>query len=270
MENIFLDFYSGSHGHFLEYIINTYIFQGPRLKNIFTPLGTSHLPCLSPEYKTESKVRCGHFSEFNSANRTPDKIIRISILEFMEKICYQLNVHSRAGDIPSDKKIQAAPADILLNPAALRNYHYAKLTGDGYRLPGNWMWNEPAMPVFDFQMKHLYNLTDFYIKLKELAHFLEHSFNPDETLCTVWNQFMSMNQGVQAWNKCQDLLHKVLANESFVFESTAIEQALLNCLLTNTIGVCDGPLFTLAEYPTDTQDIYKEVISYIKTFDSRF
>jgi hypothetical protein len=32
---IYLDFFSGSHGHFLEYVINTWLFKGPCVDNIF-------------------------------------------------------------------------------------------------------------------------------------------------------------------------------------------------------------------------------------------
>ena len=268
--SILLDFYSGSHGHFLEYVINTYIFRGPKLDNIFTPLGTSHLPSLDQEYKKNQTVKSAHFSEFNLSTSAPIKVIRITISEFMEQVCYQINVDSRAGDIPQEKKIQQIPLDVQTDPAALRNQYYSKLINvdNGYPLPGNWRWND--VPTFEFQMIDLYNPINFYSKLKKLAHFVEHSFNPDESLYTLWKQFIAMNHGVQTWKKCQNLIEKSLANESFQFESTFMEQALLNCLLTNTIGICDGPLFTCAEYPTNTQDIHTEISSFIKLFDDRF
>lgn len=267
---ILLDFYSGSHGHFLEYVINTYIFQGPRLKNIFTPLGTSHLPTHDVEYKKHQIVRCNHFSEFDIPSPQPAKVIRITISKFIEQVCYQINVDSRAGDIPQEKKIQQIPINIQTDPVALRNQYYSKLldVNNGYCLPGNWKWNN--ISIFEFEMINLYNLVDFYSGLRKIAHFVDHSFNPDESLHTIWKQFIDMNHGAQAWKTCQNLLEKSLANQSFQFQSTFIEQALLNSLLTNTIGICDGPLFTCAEYPTNTQDIYTEISSFVKTFDSRF
>jgi hypothetical protein len=62
---IAIDFYSGSHGHFLEYVINTYIFKGSKIKNIFTDLGTSHLIRDDISYMDQRMVEARHYSEFN-------------------------------------------------------------------------------------------------------------------------------------------------------------------------------------------------------------
>jgi hypothetical protein len=269
MDNILLDFYSGSHGHFLEYIINTYIFKGPKLNNIFTLLGTSHLPRKNKNYIDNRLIICGHFSEFNLPIYIPDKVVRITISEFIEQVCYQINVEYRAGDVPGEKKVNNIPSNIRTDKTHLRNQYYSKFVdpNNGYQYPKNWRWE---VPTFEFPMGDLYDLTNFYIRLKNLADFLEHSFNPDQSLYTVWSQFMNMNHGFVAWTKCQHLLQKALANEFLSFKIDSLEQALLNSMLSKTIGIYSGKLFESPDYPTNTQEIYDEICYYINTFDSNF
>jgi hypothetical protein len=51
--NNLIDFHGATHGHFLEYIINTWIYQGSRVDNVFTELGTCHNPGNNPALLTE-------------------------------------------------------------------------------------------------------------------------------------------------------------------------------------------------------------------------
>lgn len=270
MNNFLLDFYSGSHGHFLEYLINTYIFRKPKVKNIFTELGTSHGIREDQTYMKNRVIKDGHYTEFNYPADTPDKLIRITINTAMEKVVYQINVDSRAGEIPQDKKMELMADKFKKNTAMLRNNYYSKLTDveHGYPLPTNWRWTD--VPGFEIPMGSLYNLNELYSSLKQSAEFLSHSFNPDPSLVELWQKFINLNQGVQIWKKCSNLVENALAAQECAFSSSVQEQALINYLLTQTIGICSGPLFDSNDYPQNTLELFQEIHSYITQFDNRF
>ena len=101
---ILLDFYSGSHGHFLEYLINVYIFQCPLVDKFFTNLGTSHGIRNSSNYMNSRLIVAGHYSEFNIPIADPTSVVRIQLNSDYGKAIYQINVDCRTGDIPTEKK----------------------------------------------------------------------------------------------------------------------------------------------------------------------
>lgn len=265
---IALDFYSGSHGHFLEYLINTYIFRGPKVP-LMTDLGTCHLAKKNTEYLANQVIKCGHYSEFNlPTNHSPEKIIRISVKSELERICYQINVFCRAGDIPSNNKILSIPIGIRNNPARLRNDFYSKFYNDGYCIPDQWRW--PAVPYYEFPLENLYDLQKLYCGLKKISDFLQHSFNPDQTLAILWQDFMNKNHGWIKWNRMQQILTNVLMNKDIKIELDVIEQALLNYMLTESYNIHDGKLFENSEYPTNTGEIYSIIQQHVTNFDLRF
>jgi hypothetical protein len=267
---ILLDFYSGSHGHFLEYVINTYIYRGPKVDQIFTELGTCHGIREDSAYQQNRVVVAAHYSEFQRpVASTPGRVIRITSNSEMENICYQLNVLCRAGDIPEDKKSQEISNDVRNSPAQFRMDYYSKFSFNecGYPRPGQWRWDH--VDHYEFPLSSLYNLLDFYNELQNLSKFLNYSFTPDPSLMHLWKTFCDKNHGLQAWKKCNQILQQVLANETVDIDITPAEQAILNWMLTRVVNIRDGALFD-SIYPTNTADIWKCVEQHLSTFDKRF
>jgi hypothetical protein len=266
---ILLDFYSGSHGHFLEYVINTYIFKGPKVKNIFVESGASHGTKNDQNYNSNRVVYARHYTEFDVVPwQDPTQVVRITVDSEMENIVYQINIMFRAGDVPIEKKITDIPEAVRNTTSHLRLDYYSKLMDNGYPRPNNWRWND--RPAYRFPMGSLFNLYDFYAELKKLAHFLEHTFNPDDSLALTWQEFMRRNQGWQYYNTSQDLMTRALANENYDFTADTWMQALLNYCLTESIGICDGVLFDKNDYPSNTGQLYQIIQQYICNFDNRF
>jgi hypothetical protein len=269
MSKIVLDFYSGSHGHFLEYVTNRYIFQGPRIQQVLTDLGTSHNILYNNEYQSNRKIAATHFTEFNiQRSERPKKVVRISLNSEMEKLIYQINVACRVRDVPLAKQIERLPESVQTDPIQLRNNFFAKLSGNGYPTPTQWLWSD--VPAYEFSMKSFYNLYDFYRELKQLSDFLEHSFEPDESLTLLWHEFIEKNQGWQCWNGAQQILVSALGNDDREFEADIWTKALLNYFLSNAVGLYDGELFESEVYPTNAQQIYALVQKHLKEFDERF
>jgi hypothetical protein len=197
---ILLDFYSGSHGHFLEYVINTYIYGGPRVTQVFTELGTCHGIRADSEYCRRRVVTAAHYSEFKiPVVDNPHKVIRITANSDMENICYQINVQCRAGDMFEKKKSQEINDNIKDSPVELRMDYYSKfsLAECGYQKPSQWRWD--SVDHYEFPMRNLYDALNFYSELQQLSKFLNHSFKPDPSLMQLWQTFCDKNHGLQAW-----------------------------------------------------------------------
>jgi hypothetical protein len=267
---IHLDFFSGSHGHFLEYVINTWLFKGPRVKNIFTSEGACHGIRNDQAYMQHRVIESAHYTEFGRDLKNPSKLIRISINQNWTKWIYQINVMARVGDIPLEKKITQVPESIRSVASDFRNNWYSKFnsTNDGYNRPSNWVCTD--IPAFDFPMESLFDPVNFYAELYRLAAFLETTFVPDQELSILLDEFLNRNQGWQYYTKSKQLTTAALAGKKIDFASDEILQAMINSILSSTVGVFDGKLFNSNDYPTNTLEISDLVSQHLQTFDQRF
>jgi hypothetical protein len=215
-------------------------------------------------------VEAAHYTEFGVSQNTPTKLIRININQDWANWIYQINVMSRAGDIPLEKKIKLTTESVRHSPAKFRNEWYAKFnsTVDGYPLPNNWRWPDAA--VVEFGMESLFDLVEFYNELYCLAEFLEITFVPDQELSDLSEGFLTRNQGWQYYKECKNLVCAAIAGNNIEFVSNEISQALINSLLSKSVGIFDGELFDNDSYPTTTCQIWNKVDQHLKTFDQRF
>jgi hypothetical protein len=267
---IHLDFFSGSHGHFLEYVINSWLFKGPRVPDIFTSGGTSHGIRKNLAYMQHRVIQAAHYSEFNIPLHNPSKLVRISINQPWTNWVYQINVVARAGDIPLEKKITQVPESVRSNSNQFRNNWYAKFNfaDDGYNLPDNWA--RPDLPSYDFPIESLFDTVEFYTELYKLANFLETTFVPDQELSVLLDEFLNKNQGWQYYTKCKQLVAFAFAGKKVEFASDEILQALINSMLSASVGVFDGKLFDQDTYPSDTLGLSTMISEHLQTFDQRF
>ena len=267
---IYLDFFSGSHGHFLEYVINTWIFKGPRVDNIFTELGTCHRIRDNSVYVANKIVHARHYSEFDVDCVKPSKVIRINIGDDWDNWIYQINVLARAGDIPLEKKLSTTPSQVRNTPNKIRNEWYARFNSQehGYLRPHTWRWQ--PVPAFDFSMKTLFDPVSFYIELHSLSKFLEMTFVPDHELYQLLTQFLDLNQGWQYYTKSKQAVDHALAGRNVEFSGDEISQALINSMLTKCVGIFDGELFDGDRYPNNTAQLWNCVDHHLSTFDERF
>lgn len=265
-----IDFHGASHGHFLEYVINTWIYNGPRATEVFTDLGTSHLPRLDPAYQQSRMIKCGHYTELKIDQTVPEKVVRVTVNEKASQQIHMVNVMYRVGDVTLDGSYKLIPPDVVNTPALLRTNWFSKLTDieNTYKLDHTWRW--PESESFEFPMKSLYTITEFYETLQCCASFLGQKFTPDQELSRVWNEFVGKNQGLQCYKKSNKIVELALANQDFEFESSAPEQALINSILITTVNLYDGPLFEDNIYPTNTKQIWQCIQQHLDKFDSKY
>lgn len=265
-----IDFHGASHGHFLEYLINTWIFNGPRVPEVFTNLGTSHRPRQDHSYSSDRQIICGHFTEKNTPCQAPTKIVRITVKSQVAQQIHMVNVMYRVGDITLDNSYKLIPPDVLGSSAALRTNWFSKLTDieNNYKLDYIWRWTEVG--AFEFAMENLYDITRLCQTMQLCANFLEQKFTPDQEFYTVWNKFIEFNQGLQCYLNSKKVVELALGNVDFAIDLTAPEQAMVNTILTTTVNMHDGPLFTNEQYATNTKQIWQHIQTHQDEFDCKF
>jgi len=267
-----IDFYGGSHGHFLEYVINCWIFNCARIDHLFTHTGACHGAKADERYKQECLIVCGHFSQLDLATpRLPEKLIRIVVDDFVGACCYQINVICRAGDIPKkDKELDSIAPHVLDNPEMLRSDYFAKLSNPSHawNLPTEWKF--PQVQSLEINMSLLYDFFTFLEVMKNISDFLDNTFSPDQELFYLWQEFIERNQGLQSWTLCNEILKDTISNRDRDINLEVEQQALLNVLLSRTVGIFDGDLFIRPDYPSNTKEISELIKLHLNTFDSRF
>jgi hypothetical protein len=267
-----IDFWTGSHGNFLEYVINCWIFGVPKTNHLFTHTGASHRAKADKNYREKSIIVCGHYSEYNlMVLLPPEKLIRIVIEDLVGACCYQINIACRAGDLSKEDQERASiPLHVRQHPNLLRGNYFAKLADieHAYEMPNRWRFQD--ISSLEVNMSCLYDFFSFLSTMKKIADFLEQKFTPDCELIDLWTEFMARNQGWQAWTMCNSVLMDSIADRDRDIDLNIQQQALLNFLLSKAIGIFDGDLFDRPDYPCNTKQIYKLIKMHLDTFDSRF
>jgi hypothetical protein len=265
-----VDFFGASHGHFVDYVLNVWIYQGHRVPKVFTDLGTSHVPFKDQNYHGSRQIFQGHYTESNLGHFTPKKIVRISIDQDWAKWIYQINVMCRVADIPLEESIKLIDTEVRQQPRMLRNQWYSKFIDDSHAhtYPGNWRWQ--SIPAFDFGMEKLYDLYNFYNTMYNCAEYLGMRFCPDIELAQLWQEFIQRNQGWQIYTKCKTIVDQVLSGIDAPITTNEIEQALINAMLSKTVYIFDGPLFEENQYPNSTAEIWDKIQQHLVAFDQRF
>lgn len=263
-----IDFHGASHGHFLEYLINSWIYNGPRVDKVFTEPGTSHMPGRDKRYVSSRKIHCGHFSEeIRRGPSSPGKLVRITVDSEWGKWIHVINIMHRIGDITLEKSYSLIPDQVVASPAKLRNEWFDKLSRDDY---SQIIWKWPEFSFFEFPMESLYNCFDLYRTMHDCAKFLELKFSPDVEFYQVWQEFLEKNQGLQIYNSSQKIISCALGKISMDFQASVPEQALINLMLSKAVGMYDGALFENDQYPTNTLEMWEHINYYQETYDSRF
>jgi len=263
-----IDFHGSTHGHFLEYVSNVYIMQTtPSQRNIFKPpTYSAHNPDVS--YFNNRIIECGHFSEpiYKLNIDDKDQVIRIVLDQRDDNIFFIAftNVMFKAGDLGFKKQILKIPDSIRNNKIELRKIFYSKF--DEREKYANYYANflPTLAPVFEFKIESFFSFKNFCAELTSLANFLNQTFFPDQSLYTLWTEFIARNQGWQSCLKCNQLLADIFANADKTIDCTVLEEAWINYNLSRMCKLYNNDLLSEQElYPTNTQQVYKIVQQHL-------
>jgi len=262
-----IDFHGSTHGHFLEYVTNVYVMQTtPSAVSIFKPpTYSAHNPDNS--YLNNRLIQCGHYSFHSELSiNDDDTIIRI-IDDGNDDMFFikMINLIHKAGDWGLENALQEIPDSVRNDPAAHRNIWYSKFNENAQYANFYPKFKNTGAPVFNFLFKSFFNLKDFYTSLNNLSIFLNQLFLPDDSLSTLWTEFIAVNQGWQSYIKCKQIIEAILSNNSIEIHCNAMEQGWINYNLSKIYRIYNGTMFDSVDYPTNTQIISAAIQNHLNS-----
>jgi hypothetical protein len=280
-----VDFAPGLHGHFLEYVLNRYIFGvDVQVKSIFQSTGACHPINTDAVYQDKKLVDRGHYSAFGYAYPLGSKkIIFIDHdpeLDFIMlcNIYYRCHPDSvKAEDYNVEEIKELHESMTFLGRRGRDNYTDQDLKNDWYAKLVERHFDhanrQPVtdLPVLKFKLKSFFNLYDFLLEIRATADFLEHTFLFDRSLITLWQEFINRNQGYQLWTESRELFSSIAsgADENIVNDWKI--HAFLNYQISKVFHLYDHPrLFAQETYPTSTREIHDIVADHVNNFDQRW
>jgi hypothetical protein len=272
-----IDFFGGTHGNFLELIINVFVCQHPFdfTKPIFNDNGACHLKNLQDNYRPS--IKSGHYSYFNNPFNHDDLVIEIhvdpdwmlasltnSLLRAGDEVFDLKDLHKNSikklsslqkatyflKDLTTEHGIQENyPKNII------RNYFYSKFFIPEYGINLFNTFNSSTKKIV-FPFNAFFSIEQFYIQLNQVAFFLQENFYPDEQFIKVFNEFILRNQGYHSQIKCNNIITNILNNLSMdITDCNLVEQAWINYRIAQIFRCYDHPLLINEDYPTNTQEI---------------
>jgi hypothetical protein len=297
---ITIDFYGGSYGNFLAYILNRYIFKIPCADfNPINDLGASHNA--TAKYQAERVVFAGHYS-FHLENPRlvmlgkDDTVIQIQIdPNNLYSVYY--NSLARAGnyglDLVAPEKNTLKKLDDLIEKtfnyhhkytwfknliiknhgsqinyprSIIRNYYYANLREDNFFLiPATTFLNYDVKEKIAFPVSSFMSFFSFVHELEKVSIKLTNQpFCLDRSLYELYNEFYKKNLGLTSSNKCDIILENILSGNTFEFNANILEEAWINCNITQMFDIHSGIDCFGDNYPNNTKIIYDQIMEKIK------
>jgi hypothetical protein len=275
-----IDFAPGTHGHFLEYVVNTYIFNiNAPVKNLFQTSGAAHNINAAPEYQAQKMASSGHFSSYN--HHYPDNTKKIIWIKHDPELDFVLlvNIFNRChpdaidGTDVNINEIHQLQMDLMFSsnqtPKSLRNDWYTKL--QEHHLDQTKLKQKSDLPTFDFEYRSFFSLAEFIEQLQLLADFLNLTFVYNQSFIELYQEFIKINQGYQQYCTVLKIIDAILTNQPYPIDQTNWQiQSYINYRLSKLFKIYDGIIYSDDQYPKDANDIHKLVLEFVKNYDSRF
>jgi len=267
-----IDFDSGQHGHFLEYVISTYIFnQRPvPLSELFDAVGSCDGFNLDIEYRKNRTVRSGHFSFYYHTGEHPypkvDQIIYIKQPDDLgHEFILMVNAFHKAGFVTNNfQDTTHEHISNVLEVTDLRTAWEDRLAVSFKSRQGGTSCSFPG-EIYNFDYRTFFSLPKFMIELRRVAKFLNRSFQYDESLIVLWEDFIAQNQGYTLYSVADRLLNKIALGESDEIPNEWKIHAYLNVQLGRMYNVYECDLLNDPDsYPTDTKEVHDIIMKSVK------
>lgn len=277
---IVIDFAPGQHGHFLEYVVNNYIFKiNAIVGDLFQQSGAVHNININSEYQAKKIVTCGHFSSANYMwPEETEKIIRIKrdpkldfvLLTNIYHRCHPLA--AKGHDLHTDV-IKKLHSDAMFKSSAtltdLRNNWFCKL--DENHLDTSNSKFETNLPTFNFEFGSFFCLEKFIEELQKLANFLNMTFEYNRSFVDLYQKFIEVNQGYQQYQKASKIINNIVNNcwSSIDHDDWQI-QAYINLRLSKLFRMYNESWQCTEHYPSNTQEIHQLILQFVQDYDNQF
>lgn len=287
-EIIPIDFVGGTHGHFLEYVLNGFFGFTPINKLPFTDIGTSHKK--SKEYLDSRIFIAKHWHEpqyvehltkykkcINIVFREEDLLTvgSISLLRSSDS-----NIHNNLLENNTVSKLKNSQYEFLLNEIFsaypfldqkndnIPRYVLREFYKFSFRYPEkNGLWKKlndqllacPKKDCFNIQVTDLYNINKFVKTIHNLEEWLNLSFRFDEEFYKIHDLFINKVQFLNDKRICDLIINDVIeARDCIIPSLNLFQESYINAQL-EILFKKEMPFYQL-DYFKNTQDL----LNYIK------
>lgn len=273
--NVYIDYYPGTHGHFLEFLINRFLFKDPRYANFnpFEKNGRVHQKPNQHNYKVE-KVKPSHFSAFdiNGILTDFDCVIQINADYHKHSYIWLYNILSRT---PISTNYSSTVEDFN---TWLINTHYSNYVNNKVSEIRNMIYTNCLHPetyfqsvfkgfkhveknFFIFEFDNFFNFDKLSSSIIGISKFLHLDDDIDLIgVRKIWQQFISKSGGHYSKIQVDNFFNSIVNNKNSQCHLNLIEQGYLNSLITKKYNIHAGiSIFSSDEYPTSSMLIKKEI-----------
>ena len=282
-----LDFVAGTHGHFVEYVLNRSLGYCKREFDPFTSLGTSHYR--PKEYLDRREIVCEHWFEKDPSAMSgapksirivfdQDDLLLVSSLSLLRSA--DLNIDNDTLHISTVEKLSNRYYADTLEKIYLA-YDYLDREQDsiprnvlreffkfGFRDPdinGYWiklqdMVSVPSAQCFEIKFKDLYHYDQFSAMLEQISVWLERPLNIGSWLFELHSKFLSKIPFITHKIQCDDIVKDaILGRDIPIPRLSLLQESYINGRLERYFQK-EMPFHQLG-YFTNAKD----VLQYIKT-----
>jgi hypothetical protein len=262
-----IDYYPGSHGLFLDYLISRFLLNSPSAKtfNPLTSVGSSHNALQNHDYQLR-KITIPHHksaAEFvdekykhfytteNIKKYSKPCLVRIDVdteyLMFYNRwaLVNDHNIDLAAIEIDTVNKLKNIDESIALN---FIKHKGDKQTYSVHDLAEYFFWTMDTMPYYPFnrwadteyesihvKMDNFFQFDTLVKELRKISMFIDSKFYTDG-LEQLWQEFISKNKAYHSWCNVREIIKKIESGEEY--EHTPImpfEQAYIAYYAKNTL-----------------------------------
>ena len=285
MTKIPIDFVAGTHGHFLEVVLNKFFQVMDVTFDPFTELGTSHVG--TPEFHATKIFDADHWFEYRqqeldhyplviSIQFTQQDLLLVSSLSLLR--AGDMNIHNDSLEYDTVKKLDNKHYKHTLQQIqsvypfvqgldsiprnVLREFYklgFANPEQNGYWVKQCSMRYNRSR-VFKINLQTLYNIDQFELAISELSKILNQPFDFCKEFYTYHQTFVSKIQFLDHYTQCQNIIHDIQQERDCAIPKlTLFQESYINSQLENFYHK-EMP-FHQDKYFTSTKD----VLYYIDT-----
>lgn len=276
-----IDFVAGTHGHFLEIVLNKFFDICPINFEPFNELGASHNVTKSylesrlfvaDHWFEKAKKKLNQCHCAVSIQFDQDDLLLVSSVSLLR--AGNQGIHNQELEINTRHKldnvwyretlaqIQDAYPFLDSNGSTIPRNVLREFFKFGFADPeinGYWKKQQQMhyeIPVFTFQFKAFYNLDLFVDTLERLENFLAMKFRFDDELIDLHQKFLHLIPYVNNQIECDDIINAVKSNKERVIPPlTLFQESYINAKLENHYRK-EMPFYGV-NYFTSTLDVLK-------------
>jgi len=277
---IAIDFVPGTHGHFLEKILNKFFNVTPDMPETFTPTGTSHNKTL--DYNNNRLFRSEHWSELYADRLTSIKKIISIRFDPMDLLLVSSVSLLRAGDCNIDnndletdtvsklnsfyrstlEQIYTAYPFLDQTQSSIPRYVLREFFKFGFKntsINGYWLKQQLMVypthcEVFCFDFSSFYNIDNLVLNIKSIEKFVGREFNFSSEFYQYHKNFLNFIPYQSHKKQCDLIIESVKSGtEMHIPKLTLFQESYINGGLEN-IYHKEMP-FHQDEYFTSTKDM---------------